>query len=160
MRKSFHYWKWLKSTQSCFSEFITSQPTHFRRLRVRCRPGRPPRELSLFSEACLMPAPPLDTVPSFLFSAVGLHILQLPPWAHTRFPEKWTFALNFPFYVRRNSDRQLGLAVTLHLHRCQREWTGPGMPPLPQGVLLPTLFFLEENPHQHPLQKRLQLLVR
>lgn len=35
-----------------------------------------------------------------------------------------------PSYVRRNRDRQVGLAAALHLHRTGGEREGPGVPPL------------------------------
>lgn len=115
-------------------------------------------ERCLFSEACLMGARPWNTIPSLLFSAVGLHILQSPPRAHTRFPERWALLENTLFYVRRSRDRQLGLAAELHLQTPEGKggmWGGVprGVLPLPPGENLPQLF-PGENPHQHLFKKR------
>lgn len=73
---------------SGFSESITSQRRHLRRPVFGCCLYLHSEERCLFSEAGFVGAQPLDIIPSFLFSAVGLHMLQLLPWAHTRFPEK------------------------------------------------------------------------
>ena len=116
-------------------------------------------ERCLFSEACLMGARPWNTIPSLLFSAVGLHILQSPPRAHTRFPERWAWLENTLFYVRRSRDRQLDLAAELHLQTREGKggmWGGVpgGMLPLPPGPLLLAQLFPGESPHQHLFKKR------
>lgn len=116
-------------------------------------------ELCLFSEADELSVSPAFGHNSFIsILGWGLAYITIASSGPHKISREMSMALDTLFYVRRNRDRSLGV----HLVSTDTRGKAPKEPLLPQGILLPLLFFLEESPHQHPLKKkkRLKLLVR